>query len=577
MQRLISLFVGLVLSLQLFASDAPLSTRALNNCGSFASAFRTGWLSKNPSQYFIPAQKLKAQLKDLNYIGVIAWEPHEANELMRKLVRYHGASHLGKTLPTYSTSQKLGRATVDIDEIRFSQVDCNNGSEGGYTVINNAKSFKEGTLKPSDLPALKVWRDTDGKIWSLDHRRLAAMRLSGVIENVEVEFVAKPIVDADQFKYATQTDGQAIFVRLATEPGKQPMAIVIGPAQKGAPQVARAVVTESKVISKPALGRIESIIKHVENSLSSAWREARGPEYLSRLDQYALDLEKAYKEIEPTSVRSFSKSFSEFGQVTGRAKSSNSILTKLVRKDLAAFEKNQTGITNLRAATAAIGDGIGGRLTFKAGADGVVSPSTVSGFVDRVIEEIEGGAGVTEIMNYRARGNNGLPYLSDAQIELIRRASERQRLKLQQLKNAGQDVTVPEPLIIKSGESATFADGYTAFHMNIKYKSGITAEIQVRGPSMNQAAEIKHLYYDLLAGKPLAPKYASNPKIMASVESFNSLSAGEKSQLMNYVEQQLIHARRVETGATTGVAPPLPAGLSDKLSFNYLKPHLIHD
>lgn len=49
---------------------------------------------------------------------------------------------------------------------------------GEYTVLQNAEALKNGTLKPSDLPTMKVWKDESGKIWTLDHRRLGAYRLA---------------------------------------------------------------------------------------------------------------------------------------------------------------------------------------------------------------------------------------------------------------------------------------------------------------------------------------------------------------------------------------------------------------
>ena len=30
---------------------------------------------------------------------------------------------------------------------------------GDYTVLDNAQALKEGTLKPSDLPEIRIWKD----------------------------------------------------------------------------------------------------------------------------------------------------------------------------------------------------------------------------------------------------------------------------------------------------------------------------------------------------------------------------------------------------------------------------------
>ncbi len=43
---------------------------------------------------------------------------------------------------------------------------------GQYTVLENAEALNNGTLKARDLPDIKIWKDADRKIWTLDHRRL---------------------------------------------------------------------------------------------------------------------------------------------------------------------------------------------------------------------------------------------------------------------------------------------------------------------------------------------------------------------------------------------------------------------
>ncbi|MBP3458390.1 MAG: hypothetical protein J6K58_04210 [Lachnospiraceae bacterium] len=45
---------------------------------------------------------------------------------------------------------------------------------GEHTVLGNAAAFKNATLQATDFPEIRIWQDADGKLWTLDHRRLAA-------------------------------------------------------------------------------------------------------------------------------------------------------------------------------------------------------------------------------------------------------------------------------------------------------------------------------------------------------------------------------------------------------------------
>ncbi len=69
---------------------------------------------------------------------------------------------------------------VNTSEIHFMQSSIKN-TTGDYTVLGNAQSLKSGGLNPNVL-RMNVWKDANGKIWSLDNRRLAAFKLSGLQE-----------------------------------------------------------------------------------------------------------------------------------------------------------------------------------------------------------------------------------------------------------------------------------------------------------------------------------------------------------------------------------------------------------
>lgn len=592
MIRLLIISFVLLISLPSVAKD-------LRNCRPLFESLSTGILGHKSKVFLNDVAALETQLVGLEYKGVIPWVPKESNDLTRKLIRHHGLEHLADPIPTYDKTQKLGVKTVNIKDIRFSQVDCKNASDGGYTVINNAKAFKDGSLKPSDLPPLKVWQDVEGRIWSLDHRRLAAMRLSGTIQNAQVEFVAEEVVKADRFKFATKSEGQTIFVRLDPKPGKPPMAIVIMSDEYAAKGKHAGSFTRTNINATgpdviqglPILGDLNKLVpaatpkySKVTTSLDGfltafapeqrvKWLRARGNAHFDRLRQMSEDIASAYKELEVKEVGNLNTNYGRFGAFSGRGKSADSVMAKLLRKDFNAFMRGDEGITDLKQSLAAIGDGIGARLTFKAEKNGVVSPALIQNFVDQVVIDIKNGNNVTEIMNYRAVGTNGLPYLSDVQIGQIIKADEEYRKGLELLKAQGKEVTIPKPILIKSGPTATFPDGYTAFHMNIQYKSGVQAEFQVRGPMMNEAAEIKHLFYDINAGKVLSEKYKASAAISGAARDYKALAEADRARVMKYVEEKLIYARKLETG-TPAVAPRLPADLPQNLSFENLGPEI---
>ncbi|MBC2582956.1 hypothetical protein HGI79_22430 [Clostridium sp. DJ247] len=84
---------------------------------------------------------------------------------------------------------------------------------GEYTVLQNAEALKNGTLKPSDLPTMKVWKDESGKIWTLDHRRLGAYRLAE-LNDVPVQWATPEEIAKGGFKMTTNNGGSSIRLKL---------------------------------------------------------------------------------------------------------------------------------------------------------------------------------------------------------------------------------------------------------------------------------------------------------------------------------------------------------------------------
>ncbi|MFL0062030.1 RHS repeat domain-containing protein, partial [Tenacibaculum maritimum] len=97
-------------------------------------------------------------------------------------------------------------------DINFMQSSIKNKT-GDFTVLGNAEALKNGVLKVSSLPTVKVWKDATGKIWSLDHRRLAAFKLADIKE-IPVQWATKSEVASQMWKMTTKTGGESIRLKM---------------------------------------------------------------------------------------------------------------------------------------------------------------------------------------------------------------------------------------------------------------------------------------------------------------------------------------------------------------------------
>lgn len=158
----------------------------------------------------------REELEGLNFVDIVPWKPRKRDKVVRWVTSKTGTdAFMVATPPKYLKNQKLGEEVVNVDDIRWSQAQARNMSQDGkYSVIGNAKAIKDGKLDISILPTIKVFRDDAGRIWTLDHRRLAAIKLSGVIKKLKVEFVSEEIVKAQKFKFSTQNEGNSILIHL---------------------------------------------------------------------------------------------------------------------------------------------------------------------------------------------------------------------------------------------------------------------------------------------------------------------------------------------------------------------------
>lgn len=80
---------------------------------------------------------------------------------------------------------------------------------GEFTVLGNAEALANGSLNPNVL-RMNVWKDASGKVWTLDHRRLGAFRLSG-LQEAPIQW-ANP--SGQMWKMTTTNGGTSIKLKL---------------------------------------------------------------------------------------------------------------------------------------------------------------------------------------------------------------------------------------------------------------------------------------------------------------------------------------------------------------------------
>lgn len=118
-----------------------------------------------------------------------------------------------KPVPMIVDSQGHLPARLNLRDIHFMQNNIsNNYADGKYTVVGNARAMRDGKLDPDSMPPIGVWKDASGKIWTMDHRRLAAMILSGKVESAKVRWVTREEVLRQRYKMSTLSDGNYLLL-----------------------------------------------------------------------------------------------------------------------------------------------------------------------------------------------------------------------------------------------------------------------------------------------------------------------------------------------------------------------------
>ncbi len=107
---------------------------------------------------------------------------------------------------------KAGSEILNPKDIHFMQNSIKNHT-GSHTVLDNIDALKNGTLRSEDFPTIKVWKDKSGKIWTLDHRRLASFK-GAELDSIPVKWATSQEVADQMWKMTTKNGGISIKLKL---------------------------------------------------------------------------------------------------------------------------------------------------------------------------------------------------------------------------------------------------------------------------------------------------------------------------------------------------------------------------
>ena len=80
----------------------------------------------------------------------------------------------------------------------------------GTSIDDLAEELRSGRIRPHDVPAIRVF-ERDGKLFTLDNRRLDAFRRAGV--DVPVRMATPQDMAEEAWKFTTHNDGVSIRIR----------------------------------------------------------------------------------------------------------------------------------------------------------------------------------------------------------------------------------------------------------------------------------------------------------------------------------------------------------------------------
>lgn len=99
---------------------------------------------------------------------------------------------------------------IDPATVRFSQSIISRNFSAGGSVDDLAAGLRSGTVKPADVPAIRLV-ERDGSLFTLDNRRLEAFRRAEV--PIPYRMATPEEAAAEAWKFTTRNNGTSIRVR----------------------------------------------------------------------------------------------------------------------------------------------------------------------------------------------------------------------------------------------------------------------------------------------------------------------------------------------------------------------------
>ncbi|MED1690205.1 RHS repeat-associated core domain-containing protein, partial [Brevibacillus agri] len=119
---------------------------------------------------------------------------------------------LGRLKIFKQASKLADTGVLDPKSIRFTQNNIKGEFKSGGNVYDVIEGLKSGKINPNDIPAIEIF-ELDGKIYTLDNRRLFVFQQAGI----NIRYVKAPlekVMSQSSWKFTTINDGASIKVRI---------------------------------------------------------------------------------------------------------------------------------------------------------------------------------------------------------------------------------------------------------------------------------------------------------------------------------------------------------------------------
>jgi len=116
----------------------------------------------------------------------------------------------GNSIESTAAGAARNTSFIDPHNVRFSQESAGANFSTGGTISELSAGLKNGTVRPGDVPPIRLV-ERDGQLFSLDNRRLEAFRRAGI--NVPYRLANPQEAQNEAWKFTTTNGGISIRIR----------------------------------------------------------------------------------------------------------------------------------------------------------------------------------------------------------------------------------------------------------------------------------------------------------------------------------------------------------------------------